>query len=341
MLEGYKTKYPKEYAEFNKVLNNDYSVSDELFKDFVYEAEATRKTVGKFINLVSKENGCLFAGSADLTASTNVKGTDNAFDVNNRFGRNINFGVREHAMGAISNGMALHNVRCMTGAFFVFSDYMKPAIRMAALMNLPQIFVFTHDSIAVGEDGPTHEPIEQIAGLRAIPNLDVFRPSDSKETIEVLKLALNRKETPAVILLTRQNLPVLGDVNKEEILKGAFFRLKQENPVGTLVSTGSEVSLSLDVAHILEEKGYKVNVVEMTSTRMFDQLSKEEKEELIPSAIPSMFVEMSSPFGLKAYAKEAYAIDRFGASGNVSKLLPYFGFTKEQLAEAFLKEIKK
>ena len=134
---------------------------------------------------------------------------------------------------------------------------------------------------------------------------------------------------------------MLGDVNKDDILKGAFYRLRQDNAVGTLVSTGSEVSLSLDAAELLKEKGYQVNVVEITSTRLFDQLSLKEKEELIPSALPSMFVEMSSPFGLKAYAKEAYAINRFGASGNVSKLLPYFGFTKEQLAEAFLKEIKK
>ena len=335
-LKEYAKKFPKEYKEFERVLNNDYELDPSAFKDFAYETEATRKTVGKFLTVASKELPCLMAGSADLTASTMVKGADGAFDIDNRLGRNINFGVREHSMGAIANGMTLHNLRVMTGAFFVFSDYMKPAIRMAALMNIPTVFVFTHDSIAVGEDGPTHEPIEQLAGLRAIPNVDVFRPADAREAVEVLKFACKNKTNPVVIVLTRQNLPLLSAVSETELLSGAIVRQKFADSVGTLVATGSEVSLALDAAKLINKH---VNVVEITSTRRFDQ--NPDKAKIINRNLPSMFVEMASPFGLKAYADEVYAINRFGASANANVVIPYFGFTKEEVAKSFTKLIKK
>ena len=335
-LKEYEAKYPELYKEFKKVLDDDYTLPSNAFDSFKYETEATRKSIGKALSVASSLNPTLFAGSADLTASTNVKGADGSFDANNRLGRNINYGVREHAMGAIANGMTLHHVRSITGAFFVFSDYMKPAIRMAALMKIPTTFIFTHDSVAVGEDGPTHEPIEQLSGLRAIPNLDVFRPADSEETVEVLKYVLAKKDSPSVVVLTRQNLELLGGVTNEDLEKGYKVRISYENPDAVLVATGSEVSLSMNASKLLENDGYKVNVLEITSTRLFDMNCDCVKETLIPSNIPSMFVEMASPFGLKAYAKYAYGINRFGLSANANVVIPYLGFT----AEAVAKELK-
>lgn len=339
-LKEYEAKYPELYKEFKKVLDNDYTLPENAFDSFKYETEATRKSIGKALNIASSIDTTLFAGSADLTASTNVKGADGSFDMNNRLGRNINYGVREHAMGAIANGMTLHNVRSITGAFFVFSDYMKPAIRMAALMKIPTTFIFTHDSVAVGEDGPTHEPIEQLSGLRAIPNLDVYRPADSQETVEVLKMALANNNKPSVVVLTRQNLELLGGVTQADLENGYKVRVSYDNPDAVLVSTGSEVSLSMAASNLLKVEGYKVNVLEITSTRAFDANSNETKESLIPSNIPSMFVEMASPFGLKAYTKYAYGIDRFGLSANANVVIPYLGFTKEAVAKELKKYLK-
>ena len=339
-LKEYAAKYPELYKEFKKVLDNDYTLPENAFDGFKYETEATRKSIGKALSVASTIDSTLFAGSADLTSSTNVKGADGSFEEGNRLGRNINYGVREHAMGAIANGMTLHNVRSITGAFFVFSDYMKPAIRMAALMNIPTTFIFTHDSVAVGEDGPTHEPIEQLAGLRAIPNLDVFRPADSQETVEVLKMALAKKENPSVIVLTRQNLDLLGGITSEDLEKGYKVRVSYDNPDAVLVSTGSEVSLSVEASKLLKEEGYNVNVVEITSTRRFDLNTEDVKNSLVPSNIPSMFVEMASPYGLGSYAKYTYGINRFGLSANANVVIPYLGFTKEAVAKELKKYLK-
>ena len=339
-LKEYKVKYPEDYKEFEKILNDEYVLTDDMLKDFSYVTEASRKTIGRIIKVISENNKSFVAGSADLTASTNVKGLDGNYVPENRLGRNINYGVREHAMGAISNGLTLHHVRNMTGAFFVFSDYMKPAIRMAALMRIPSLFIFTHDSVAVGEDGPTHEPIEQLAGLRAIPNLNVFRPSDAKTTVETIKYALNEKYTPSVICLTRQNLDLLDDVKYKDFTKGAFIRSDSKNIKGTLVASGSEVSLALKVKDLLKNEGIDVRVVEMVSTNLFDKLSKEEKEALIRKDIPSMFIEMASPFGLYGYTNYVYGINRFGISANVDVVIPELGFTKEKVAEYF-KELLK
>lgn len=332
-LKKYQELYPEDYKEFKKVLDNDYSIPEGTFSDFEYIEEASRKTIGKAINKVSAIHKSLVAGSADLTCSTFVKGSDGDYTKDNHLGRNINYGVREHAMGAITNGLNLHHVKAMSGAFFVFSDYMKPAIRLAALMELPSIFIFTHDSVLVGEDGPTHEPIEQLAGLRAIPNLNVMRPSDSRTTVQALKYALSSKTTPSVIALTRQNLKVLDEVNLESFEKGAFIRKDFDSIDGVLVASGSEVGLALEVANAYQEKGKKIRVVEVISTYLFDKNSNEYKESLIPSDKPSIFVEMASSFGLKAYAKAVYGIDTFGLSGNANDVKKAFGFDKESLVK--------
>ncbi len=336
-LKLYKKEYPEDFKVFKKVLDNDYELDKDLFKDFEFTTEATRKTIGRIINVISKEYPTFVAGSADLTASTNVKGADGDYSSDNRLGRNINYGVREHAMGAIANGLTLNNVRNMTGAFFVFSDYMKPSIRMAALMGIPSVFIFTHDSVAVGEDGPTHEPIEQLAGLRAIPNLNVYRPSDSRTTLQAVRCAFSTLNTPSVIALTRQNLPLLDEVKDSDFMKGAFLRYDSLNAKGTLVASGSEVSLALDAKDLLKEEGIDVRVVEIVSTSLFDKQPKEYKESLIPTNTPSMFIEMASSFGLKGYTSDVYGIDRFGLSGNVKDVIPALGFTKERIRDAFKK----
>ena len=334
-LRKYKKEYPGEYLEFKKILDDNYTLDESLFDNFEYATEATRKTIGKIVDVLSNKFKLFLAGSADLTASTYVKGADGNFSATNRLGRNINYGVREHAMGAIANGLTLHHLRNMTGAFFVFSDYMKPAIRMASLMGIPSIFIFTHDSVAVGEDGPTHEPIEQLSGLRAIPNLNVYRPSDARTTVQAVKEAFKQTNTPSVIALTRQNLPLLDSVSQKDFEKGAYIRSDEDIIVGTLVASGSEVSLALGAKELLKQDGINVRVVEIVSTNLYDKQSESFKEKLIPSGIPSLFIEMASPFGLKGYTSNVYGIDRFGLSGNVNDVIPALGFTKEKVAEAF------
>jgi len=334
-LKEYAKKYPSDYESFKKVLNNDYELPTEVLGNVEKKDEASRQSIGKIVKAVSEYNKSFIAGSADLTASTMIKGADGDYSDINRAGRNVNYGVREHAMGAIANGMALHNVRNITGAFFVFSDYMKPAIRMAAIMKCPTIFGFTHDSVAVGEDGPTHEPIEQLAGLRAIPNIQVFRPSDAATTAKAMEFALKTKDKPSVLVLTRQALPLLPEVFDKEFSKGGFYRYEVKNSKGTLVASGSEVNLALNAKDLLKEQGIDVNVVEICSTNLLDLQGKEYLEKLVPSNKPSMFIEMDSSFGLHKYAKNVYALDRFGASANCNVLLEYFGFTKEKVAEAF------
>ncbi len=333
-LKEYKKLYPEDYKVFEKVLNDDYSLTDDVFEGFEYKTEATRKTIGKIVGKISSAYPTFIAGSADLTASTNVKGLDGDYTEENRLGRNVNYGVREHAMGAIANGLTLSHVRNMTGAFFVFSDYMKPAIRMAALMGIPSVFVFTHDSIAVGEDGPTHEPIEQLAGLRAIPNLNVLRPADPAETVAAIKYAFASTKTPTVLCLTRQDLPLLEEVKVKEFAKGAIIRKPIKNADITLVATGSEVSLAIKASEVLEAEGVKAQVTEITATNLYDKLDDTEKAKYVNPNKPSMFIEMASPFGLTGYASNTYAINKFGASANVKDIIPAYGFTAEKVAEA-------
>lgn len=339
-LKKYAEEYPLDYQELKKVLDDDYHLPLQAFANFEYVSEASRKTMGKALNIASEYDKTLFAGSADLTASTFVKGVDGDFTFENHLGRNINYGVREHAMGAISNGLNLSHVRSMTGAFFVFSDYMKASIRMSALMKLPSIFVFTHDSVAVGEDGPTHEPIEQLAGLRSIPNVLLYRPADSRETVQTLKKALLTKDVPSIIVLSRQTLPLLDPIPEDVFDKGGFSRIKNPKALVTLVGSGSEVSLALETAKLLEEEGIIVNVSEIVSTNLFDQQTDSYKNMVIPTNIPSLFIEMASPYGLKNYCSFTYAINRFGVSAKGEEAIEYLGFTKEKVAE-FVKNLLK
>ena len=343
LLSEYQVAYPKEAALLDSFLNGVVSVNLDDYKDIMStQKEATRATSGKTLGLLSKTYLNLIGGSADLTASTKAKGADGNFTAENRLGRNINFGVREHAMGAIANGMVLHGgLKVFTGAFFVFSDYMKPAIRLAALMQIPTIFVFSHDSIAVGEDGPTHEPIEQLTGLRSIPGLNVIRPADAKETVAAWKVAMESTSTPTVIILTRQNVLNQSLTSYEGLIKGAYVVSPEEKALdGILLAAGSDVELALDAKKILSEKGKDMRVVSMPSHYLFNKQTKKYQKEVLPGRAKVIAVEMGSSMSWYQYAKDVYGLDTFGISAPASDALAYFNFTKEAFADYVRKVLK-
>lgn len=332
--EEYAKKYPKEYEDYLAAFNLE---KKELLEDSYYDSfdkdMATRAISGEVLNKIAKDNIHIFGGSADLGPSnkTMLKGEE-YFSADNRLGRNITFGVRENAMGAITNGILLHGgLRTYASTFLVFSDYLKPTIRLAALMNLPNVYIFTHDSIGVGEDGPTHQPIEHLAMLRSIPGIVVIRPADGRETAASLNLAFNSKNTPFVLALSRQNLPQLENSSRD-IYRGAYIVKKEEGELEKIViATGSEVSLALEAAEGL--KG--VRVVSMPSMEMFDAQSSDYKEEILPSNITKRIsLEALSSFGWHKYIGMkgmAISIDTFGASGKGAEVFERFGFTKENI----------
>ena len=332
--EEYAKKYPKEYEDYLASFNLE---KKELLEDSYYDSfdkdMATRAISGEVLNKIAKDNIHIFGGSADLGPSnkTMLKGEE-YFSADNRLGRNITFGVRENAMGAITNGILLHGgLRTYASTFLVFSDYLKPTIRLAALMNLPNVYIFTHDSIGVGEDGPTHQPIEHLAMLRSIPGIVVIRPADGRETAASLNLAFNSKNTPFVLALSRQNLPQLENSSRD-VYRGAYIIKKEEGELEKIViATGSEVSLALEAAEGL--KG--VRVVSMPSMEMFDAQSSDYKEEILPSNITKRIsLEALSSFGWHKYIGikgMAISIDTFGASGKGSEVFERFGFTKENI----------
>ncbi len=291
LFTQYKNEFPELGKQFESAIRNE--LPEGWSKDLpVYEegkSLASRASSGESLNAIAKNLPTLFGGSADLAGSnkTLIKGTSD-FLPGSYDGRNIWFGVREFAMGAALNGMALHGgVKVFGGTFFVFSDYLRPAIRLAALMNLPVTYVFTHDSIAVGEDGPTHEPVEQLAALRAMPNLSIIRPADGNETAAAWKLAIESTDKPTALILTRQDLPTLKgtvDVAYDGVSKGAYVvsPSNQENADVLLLATGSEVNLAVEAQKVLEGEGIHASVVSMPSWDRFEAQSKEYKESVIP-----------------------------------------------------------
>ena len=310
------------------------------------EKLATRISGGAILNALAKNVPQLFGGSADLASSnkTLLKGEEN-FSSADYSGRNIWFGVREFGMGAALNGMALHGgVKVFGATFFVFSDYLRPAIRLSALMKLPVTYVFTHDSIAVGEDGPTHEPIEQLASLRAIPGVCTIRPADSNETAAAWKLALESKDTPTALILTRQDLPTLVDTEKayEGVEKGAYVISEAKGRVeGLLIASGSEVSLAVQAQKALEEEGIYVSVVSMPSWDRFEKQSIAYKEQVIPKNVKARLgIEMGASLGWSKYIGESHqilAIDQFGTSAPGDKIIAEYGFTVENVISQFKK----
>lgn len=342
-MKAYKEEYPELYQTLINAIEGKFEVDLSLLPRYeVNSKAATRNVGGKIIQTLSNTFPTLIGGSADLTKSTKAKGIDGDFDYNNRIGRNINFGVREHAMAAIVNGLTLHGgIRAFGGGFFVFSDYMKPSLRLAALMQIPSIFIFTHDSVAVGEDGPTHQPIEQLAMLRATPNLNVIRPADANETNFAFKIALESKETPTCIVLTRQDLVNLENTNNEDVIKGGYIVSKEKGELdGIILASGSEVSLALQAQKALENENIYVRVVSMPCVNLFEKQSIAYKEFVLPSKVQKrLALEMSSDSIWYKYASNVFGINRFGESGKLNEVLDYFGFSEENIVKVY-KNIK-
>jgi transketolase len=339
MIAEYQEKFPTEAAQLKTFIVENQEIELKDLPKFEVGAQiATRAASGKVLDELSKMMPNIIGGSADLTASTKAKGADGHFSKENRLGRNINFGVREHAMGAIVNGMQLHGgLKAFAGAFFVFSDYMKPSIRLAALMQIPSIFVFSHDTIAVGEDGPTHEPIEQLAGLRVIPGLNVMRPADANETRAAWLWAINQHKTPSAIILTRQNLKTLPVICMDVFEKGAYVVSPEKGKLqGVLLAAGSEVGLAIEAQQQLESQGVFTRVVSMPSHYLFEKQSEAYKREVLPQGVKTLAIEMGSSASWYKYTPNVYGIDRYGLSAPLEVVIKAFGFTKEKVAQAFL-----
>ncbi|MBC6971595.1 transketolase [Bacillus sp. Xin] len=303
---------------------------------------ATRNSSGAVINAIAEAVPSFFGGSADLAGSNKTyMNNEKDFTRADYSGKNIWYGVREFAMGAAMNGIALHGgLKTYGGTFFVFSDYLRPAIRLAALMQLPVTYVFTHDSIAVGEDGPTHEPVEQLAALRAMPNVSVIRPADGNESVAAWKLALESTSTPTALILTRQDLPTLEgakDDTYEKVAKGAYVisASKKENADVILLATGSEVSLAVEAQTALAADGVDAAVVSMPSMDRFEAQSAEYKESVLPKSVTKRFaIEMGATFGWHRYVGlegDVLGIDTFGASAPGEKIMEEYGFTVENV----------
>ncbi|MBM7094279.1 transketolase [Bacillus sp. H-16] len=347
LFEGYKEAYPELAKELKHAMSGElpegwdkdvpvYQVGDKL---------ATRASGGEVINGIGKNVRYLFGGSADLASSnkTMLNGVED-FTSENYSGRNIWFGVREFAMAAAVNGMALHGgVKPYAATFFVFSDYLRPAVRLSALMQVPVTYVFTHDSIAVGEDGPTHEPIEQLPAMRAIPGLSVIRPADGNETAAAYKLAMESKNVPTALILTRQGLPTLEGTDQkayEGVKKGAYVVSEANGDIdGVLLATGSEVSLAVEAQKALEKEGLFVSVVSMPSWDRFEQQSAEYKKSVIPTDVkPRLAIEMAANLGWERYTGDGgsvLAIDGFGASAPGDRIMEEYGFTVENVVSNF------
>jgi transketolase len=339
LWNSYKEAYPDLAKEWE--IWNDKNLAARLIDDkelwSLGGKMATRQSSGKVINYLAKVLPNLIGGSADLAPSnkTYMDGRGD-FSAENPTGSNLHFGVREHAMGAILNGMKLHGgLIVFGGTFFVFSDYMKDSMRLSALMNLPVIYVLTHDSIGVGEDGPTHQPIEHLAALRSMPNLNVFRPADAKETVAGWYSALTSGK-PTALILTRQDLPDLGTDGKDA-LRGAYILKDSENPDIILMATGSEVHLISEAADVLKTKGIHARVISMPSWEIFEEQSEEYKAKLLPKHIRKrLAVETASSFGWHKYLGldgKMISIDTFGASGPADTLFKHFGFTVENIVK--------
>ncbi|QST01675.1 transketolase [Pontibacillus sp. ALD_SL1] len=342
LVKQYKEAYPELAEEFTRAINGELpSDWDKELPQYTPGEDklATRAASGEMINALSKQVPNFFGGSADLAGSnkTTVNGEED-FSRNNYAGRNIWFGVREFAMASAMNGMALHGgLKVYGGTFFVFSDYLRPAVRLSALMGVPVTYVFTHDSIAVGEDGPTHEPIEQLPSLRAMPGLSVVRPADGVETEAAWRLALESTSTPSALVLTRQGLPTLEGSSYEGVKKGAYVvsPANKEEPDCLLLATGSEVQLAVRAQESLREKGVEASVVSMPSWDRFNAQNKDYKEEVLPSSVKArLAIEMASPLGWERYVGlegDVLGIETFGASAPGDQVMEEYGFTVENV----------
>ena len=352
MFKDYEAEYPALAAEYKAVMAGEMPCFDEVKGLYDFDKPmATRQTSAKVLNTLAPFIPQLMGGSADLAPSnlSDMKDTDSVkfgtFSADNYAGRNMHFGIREHAMAAIANGMQLHGgIQAYCATFFVFSDYCKPAMRLSALMKLPVVYIMTHDSIGVGEDGPTHQPIEQLIMLRSIPGLKVYRPADGKETAAAWESALSGNE-PTVLALSRQNLPQYSGSGKVALKGGYVLEDCEGTPDVILMGSGSEVELCVKAKAILKEKGVQARVVSMPCIEEFEKQSAEYKASVLPSCVKArVAVEAGSPYSWYKYVGdngELVCMDGFGASAPAGLLFPHFGFTAENVAEKALASIKK
>ena len=315
-------------------------IDDEAFWAYDDKPEATRNLSGQVLNRLKDKVPNLVGGAADLSPSTKTYMKDMGdFSKADYAGRNMHFGVRELAMAAIGNGMTLHGLRAFVSTFFVFSDYVKPMARLSSIMKIPTTYVLTHDSIGVGEDGPTHEPIEQLAMLRSMPNFHVFRPADATETIAAWYSAVTSLETPTALVLSRQNLPQLAGSSKEA-LKGAYVLedSTKDVPDAIIIATGSEVSLAVEAKAALAKDGVDVRVVSMPCMDIFEEQSEEYKESVLPKNVRArVAVEALGDFGWGKYVGldgKIISMKGFGASAPAATLFKKFGFTTENVVAA-------
>ncbi|EFU04441.1 transketolase [Enterococcus faecalis TX0645] len=348
MFKNYEHAHPELAKQFKEAFANQLPEGweQELPKYELGTSAASRVTSKETIQAISKVVPSFWGGSADLSASNNTMvAAEKDFEPGQYEGRNIWFGVREFAMAAAMNGIQLHGgSHVYGGTFFVFTDYLRPAIRLAALQKVPVTYVLTHDSVAVGEDGPTHEPIEQLASVRCIPNVHVIRPADGNETVAAWKIAMNSTETPTILVLSRQNLPVLEGTLEhasDSVQKGAYVLSPQkgEQPAGILIATGSEVNLAVEAQAKLAEEGIDVSVVSMPSFDLFEKQSAEYKESVLPKAVTKrVAIEAAASFGWERYVGtegKTITIDHFGASAPGGLVLEKFGFTPENVVNTY------
>ena len=327
---------------FKEFLANEHKVDFSKIPYFsLDEPMPTRNASGKILKEISKQDPFFIGGAADIASSTKAIVEGGEFNKENRDGRNILFGVRENAMGSIANAITMYGLKSFASTFFAFSDYMKPSLRLAAISHLPTIFIFSHDSIAVGEDGPTHQPVDQLSMCRAIPNTYVIRPCDANETRAAYEFAYNQKEIPCMIVLTRQSVPQVT-ADGSNLAKGAYILSKEEKRLdGILIASGSEVKLAMDVKALLKEKGYDIRVVSMPCTKLFDKQSKEYKESVLPKFVSrKLAIEMGEANHYYKYVGtfgKVFLIDQFGVSGKASDVIKHFKFTADSIEIEFEK----
>lgn len=336
----------EEKSILNKLINPDKSIKLTTL-DYTKpddNEELLRISAKKVLNSYSLISPLIIGGNADTSSSTKIYLNElTPFTKDNYIGRNINFGVREHAMASIANGLALAGYRPFVSTFLSFSDYLKPALRLTALMDLPVTYIFTHDSISIGQDGPTHQPVEQLVSLRAIPNMEVFRPADSNEVIGSFK-TIYENNSPSSLIIGRGSIKILESTSISATSKGGYIVHNEERKLdGVIIATGEEVTLALEVMQLLKEKGYDLRVVSMPSIERYNNLTKEEKEELLPLGVKKFVIEKGSSYSWYSFVyKDSYlfTLDKFGASGKTEEVNSFYGFTKEEISlkiEALLK----
>ncbi len=349
LFHEYRSRFPELAAEIDLMQRGELpSGWDENLPVFSGDSDgpmAGREASGKVLNVLAQNIPWLLGGSADLASSNKVvlEGDETGdFQPDTRDGRNIHFGVREHAMEAIVNGMSLSKLRPFGATFFVFSDYARAAIRLSAIMELNTLFVFTHDAMGDGEDGPTHQPVEQLASLRAMPNVTVFRPADANEVVEAYRHAMPRKKGPVLMVLSRQKLPILDRkryASAKGVARGAYVLADAPDgkPELLLIATGSEVALACEAHEKLCAEGVRARVVSMPSWEVFEEQSREYRDEVLPPQVSArLAIEQASPFGWERYVGSkgrVLGMTTFGASAPLKDLNEHYGFTPERVVE--------